>query len=67
MSSCDGAAVFLTMGSIPAVALRVWPAPYHVMLFRRLAHGEIIRSSAPGLPQPPRQPPTVGPGGANGW
>ncbi|MEU1480688.1 hypothetical protein [Streptomyces sp. NPDC005760] len=66
MSSCDGAAVFLTMGSIPAVALRVWPAPYHFTLFRWLAHSEIVRSSTPRLPQPPPQPPALGPGGAYG-
>jgi hypothetical protein len=68
MSSCDGASVNLTMGSIPAVALRVWPAPYHFALFRWLAHGEIVRSSGsvpPAQPIPPAQPwlpPTLGPG-----
>jgi len=66
MSSCDGASVFLTMGSIPAVALRVWPAPYHFALFRWLAHDEIIRSSAPTPPAQPRQPPAIGPGHPDG-
>jgi len=42
-SSCDGEAINLTVADLPPIQLRVWAADYWYVLFRWLAHNELVQ------------------------